>query len=190
MKICSCCQIPKPEELFFKKRKSLEAICKDCKKLKSKRPDLVEKRKLRQKRYREENRDRERARILKWNRENNVRVRARSARYLRERRLKDLGFRIRMNLSSQLSHFVSGKSRRAIKTLLGCSFEGLISRFQSLFVPGMSVENYGSVWHVDHIKPCAKFDLTDPEQQKACFHFSNLQPLFALDNLRKSDNYD
>jgi hypothetical protein len=53
------------------------------------------------------------------------------------------------------------------------------------FRPGMTWENYGPVWHVDHIKPCAKFDLTDPDQQRACFHFSNLQPLFADENLRK-----
>lgn len=51
----------------------------------------------------------------------------------------------------------------------------------------MSWENYGSYWHVDHKIPCAKYDLTDPNQQKACFHFSNLQPLEASENIRKSD---
>lgn len=61
---------------------------------------------------------------------------------------------------------------------------------ESLFKTGMSWENYGPVWHVDHIKPCALFDLTDPEQQRICFHWTNLQPLFALDNMRKSDSYD
>lgn len=56
---------------------------------------------------------------------------------------------------------------------------------QGQFSPGMTWENYGQVWHLDHVIPCARFDLSDPEQQKICFHWSNYQPLFVLDNLRK-----
>ena len=44
-------------------------------------------------------------------------------------------------------------------------------------------------WHIDHIKPCASFDLTDPKQQQQCFHYSNLQPLWWYDNLSKGDKY-
>jgi hypothetical protein len=50
----------------------------------------------------------------------------------------------------------------------------------------MSWDNYGfRGWHIDHKKPCALFDLSLPEQQRECFHFSNLQPLWAADNLAK-----
>lgn len=42
-------------------------------------------------------------------------------------------------------------------------------------------------WHVDHIIPCSSFDLTDIKQQKICFHYTNLQPLWAIDNLKKSN---
>lgn len=50
----------------------------------------------------------------------------------------------------------------------------------------MSWDNYGyRGWHIDHIKPCASFDLTDPNQREQCFHFSNLQPMWAKDNLSK-----
>jgi hypothetical protein len=68
--------------------------------------------------------------------------------------------------------------------LIGCSVEVLMCHLESQFVEGMSWENYGK-WHIDHIKPCASFDLTDPAQQRACFHFTNLQPLWAADNQSK-----
>lgn len=42
-------------------------------------------------------------------------------------------------------------------------------------------------WHIDHIIPCNAFDLSDESQQKKCFHFSNLQPLWAFENLSKGD---
>jgi hypothetical protein len=52
----------------------------------------------------------------------------------------------------------------------------------------MTWQNYGYYgWHIDHIKPCASFDLRKPSEQRKCFHYSNLQPLWAKDNLQKSD---
>jgi hypothetical protein len=68
--------------------------------------------------------------------------------------------------------------------LTGCSLEELTQYIESKFITGMSWENYGE-WHIDHIRPCASFNLEDIEEQKKCFHWSNLQPLWAKDNLRK-----
>ena len=48
--------------------------------------------------------------------------------------------------------------------------------------------NYGSAWHVDHVKPCVSFDLTDREQQLACFHYTNLQPLWDVINVEKGES--
>lgn len=57
---------------------------------------------------------------------------------------------------------------------------------ESKFEPGMSWSNYGHKgWHIDHIMPCAIFDMANPEHVRRCFHFSNLQPLWACDNLKK-----
>lgn len=68
--------------------------------------------------------------------------------------------------------------------LLGCSVEALKSHLEKLFTSGMSWTNYGK-WHIDHKRPCDSFDLSDPLQQKVCFHYTNLQPLWAFDNLSK-----
>ena len=80
------------------------------------------------------------------------------------------------------------KSKRTTE-LLGCSFEEVWNHLESKFQPGMTKENHG-LWHVDHIRPCASFDLTDPEQQKICFHYTNLEPMWAIDNLKKGAKYD
>lgn len=70
-------------------------------------------------------------------------------------------------------------------SLIGCSVEELRCYIASLFRPGMSWENYGQ-WELDHKRPCASFDLTDPNQQKICFHYSNLQPLWRTENRVKN----
>ena len=55
----------------------------------------------------------------------------------------------------------------------------------------LACENYGTFgWHIDHIRPCSSFDLTDLEQQKQCFHYTNLQPLWWFDNIKKSSFYE
>jgi len=75
--------------------------------------------------------------------------------------------------------------------LVGCDLNTLKSHLEAQFQPGMTWENHGE-WHIDHIKPCASFDLTSLEEQRQCFHYSNFQPLWAEDNLKKGvrENYD
>jgi hypothetical protein len=68
--------------------------------------------------------------------------------------------------------------------LVGCTVLELMAHLESLFLPGMTWENR-SQWEVDHIKPCASFDFKDPEQQKSCFHYTNLRPLWTADNRKK-----
>lgn len=69
--------------------------------------------------------------------------------------------------------------------LIGKTGYELMNYFESMFYANMTRENYGKVWHVDHIKPCSSFDLSKPEEQRKCFHYSNLQPLLIKDNLEK-----
>lgn len=70
--------------------------------------------------------------------------------------------------------------------LVGCSLEQLKHRLEKQFAEGMSWENYGE-WHIDHIKPLSLFNLIKEEEQRKAFHYTNLQPLWARDNLSKGN---
>jgi hypothetical protein len=90
-----------------------------------------------------------------------------------------------------LSAMKSSGVKKAFKTmeLLGCSVPELKAHLEKQFKPGMNWSNHTKDgWHIDHILPCASFDLTDPEQQKRCFNYTNLQPLWAKDNQSKSSS--
>lgn len=116
-------------------------------------------------------------------------------RYVKKRYQSNIEFKIRTTLRTRLRHAITKniKQSSAIK-LLGCTVEYFISYIESKLLPNMTWDNYGNpngnhtdCWHIDHIVPCSNFDLTSLEQQKLCFHYTNLQPLWAKDNLSKSD---
>ena len=80
--------------------------------------------------------------------------------------------------------------KNTTQELIGCDFEYLRKHLESQFTEGMTWDNYGrNGWHVDHIIPCNAFDLTDIEHQKKCFHYSNLQPMWAIENFDKNAGY-
>ena len=109
--------------------------------------------------------------------------------YTKKRMSIDPQFKIRHRLRTRIGNAIKAqrgtKSKKFIE-LLGCTAKEAYVYIESLFKDGMTWDNYG-LWHIDHIRPCSSFDLTSEEQQKQCFHFSNLQPLWAEDNLRKGD---
>ncbi len=101
------------------------------------------------------------------------------------------------NIHEKFRRNLSGRIRTAVKAqyskklnytekLLGCNISFFLGYLSSKFQPGMTWENYGiNGWHVDHIIPCVSFDLSIEENQYKCFHYTNLQPLWAKDNLSK-----
>ena len=106
--------------------------------------------------------------------------------YLSENIEYKLKTNIRKRVHQSLKYNRITKKEKTI-FLLGCSYLFLKKYLETLFSEGMSWENMGMYgWHIDHIIPCAAFDLTDIEQQKKCFNYTNLQPLWAKDNLQKS----
>lgn len=107
--------------------------------------------------------------------------------YFTNRCKNDIEFKLIRNLRKRIWDAIklNYKSARTIE-LLGCSIEFLKNHLEKKFTKGMNWQNYGK-WHIDHIKPCASFDLSKPEEQRKCFHYGNLQPLWAKDNLSKGD---
>jgi len=85
-----------------------------------------------------------------------------------------------------LAHRVT-KAHRS-EQLVGCQIHELRSHIEHQFSEGMSWGNYGQ-WHVDHIVPCAAFDLTSTTEQRACFHYTNMRPLWARENILKSSRH-
>jgi hypothetical protein len=129
--------------------------------------------------------DKERVRTKAWKVINRDKIRS----YDRAKR-SEPSFRLAKNLRCRVNHALKRNSKSAPTiALLGCSIEDFWIYLESRFEVGMTRENYGKVWEVDHIIPCAIFDLSKIEHQRRCFHFSNLQPLFALKNRSKGKTY-
>jgi len=112
------------------------------------------------------------------------------AEYQRKRLKNDPNFRLKHLLRRRVHHALKGriKSLRTID-LIGCPSHYLRIHLEKQFKTGMSWGNHGE-WHIDHIRPCASFDLSDPEQQKQCFSYKNLQPLWANENLEKGAKWE
>lgn len=110
-------------------------------------------------------------------------------------RLKnDPQFKLHSRLNTRISQALKKQGVvKAAKTaeLIDAEIADFRAYLAANWEEGMSWENYGrDGWHVDHIRPCASFDLTDTEQQLVCFNWRNLRPMWGAANVSKSDNYD
>ena len=122
---------------------------------------------------------------IKLKRQTHEEIIAKGVETRRKRYRSDPTFRLLDNLRSRVRKALHRNSKSAAtKALLGICVDECRKYIEALFTEGMS---WDSDIHIDHIVPCASFDLSDPEQQRACFHYTNLQPLWGPDNLKKSD---
>ena len=170
-----------------------------------------EKRKACQKRYYERNKEKCAAAAKKWQSENKEKmkeiharhkkknaasIKVQRAKYRRENREKirqyqrsfyasNEQYRIACRLRARFTKkLTSGTKVDTTFNLIGCSITEVCNHLEQQFTDGMSWDNVGE-WQIDHIKPLASFDLTDEEQQREAFHYTNLQPLWSEDNQRK-----
>lgn len=202
IKTCSKCQVEKLETEFhfkYKDRGILKSECKSC--WSSRDSNYYNGNKDKKKTYNKENADhiKEVKRVYRENnpgfRGDRKKRRATQNRYTAERYKNDMGFKLSVALRRRLWCAIKGNARSGSAVNdLGCSIEELKTYLENKFYPNprtgevMTWDNWSlKGWHIDHIRPLADFDLTNREDfLKAC-HYTNLQPLWAKENLKKSN---
>lgn len=170
MRVCTKCKIEKDESKFNKHSKMRDGLDTQCKACKSE--------------YKKINKESIKVKSAEWQKRNRNNRNKKQA----ERLKNDPIFKLTRNLRIRINKALRRNTKSAPTVeLIGCTIEFFKKHIESLFTEGMTWDNYGLYgWHLDHIKPCAAFDLNDPEQQRQCEHWSNQQPLWATDNLSKS----
>jgi hypothetical protein len=151
---------------------------------KNNNPDKVKKS---NKKWNDSNPGRNRLAVKRWLSDSNNRDKINK--HNKQRYTDDVNYRLTMVLRARLRAALKNNQKvgSAVKDL-GCSVEELKVYLESKFQEGMSWDNYGlKGWHIDHIKPLSSFNLEDSEELRKACHYNNLQPLWAEDNLRKSN---
>lgn len=176
---------PKTKEYFEKNKKDIYRKHKEYRQQR----DAKDRNQKKHKEWIEKNRDKIRVSEKRWRNENRNHYLKRISKYRIERRKNDLSFRIASTLRARISFELKNqKNRKRTKELLGCSMIEFRAHLESKFKSGMTWSNYGKKgWHIDHITPVSKFDLSKTEEQLRCFHYTNMQPLWEKDNLSKSN---
>jgi hypothetical protein len=150
--------------------------------------DYYQSNKSKVKEYQQQNKIR-RAKYMKmWRNKNKSRLKEYKRNYHNLVESKDINSKLLHNLRSRLQQSIKQNKKWArTMELVGCSVNDLKKHLESKFVNGMSWDNYGRTgWHIDHILPCYSFDLSKEDEQRKCFHYTNLQPLWAVENCRKN----
>jgi hypothetical protein len=194
-KICKRCKNDLDISNFHKDSKSkdnLKASCKKCISLYNKRYNLINinKHVLYLKEWQEKNKDHIQKYTINYQNNNKEKIYKKSTEYHKFRYNNDPIFKLRRLLRDRIYKTIS-KKKVTLKTkeLLGCTFEEFRLYIESKFSHEMNWDNHGTLWELDHIKPVSLFNLTDLEQQKQCFHYSNMQPLNKKENRIKSNKY-
>jgi len=170
-KQCPECKIIKPKDKFYvlKKNGQMSTYCIDCENKKYNHIDPA--RKATKQKWRENHKDH----IKQYNIE-----------YHHQKRKKNIQYRINQALRSSLHRTLNKKTENTYD-YIGCSSDFLENWLNFLFDKKMNWDNYGEYWEIDHVKPCASFDLTNKEEQKICYHWTNLRPLVCQENRSKQD---
>jgi len=141
--------------------------------------------------YKEEHKEEIKKSKKKYNQEHKKEINNRNKKYITRRKKVDIQYKLAISLRCRLGIALKKryKSGSAVKDL-GCSIEYLKKHLESQFLPGMSWNNWGNKerdWSIDHVKPLSKIDLTDREQFLMACHYTNLQPMWHIDNMKKGN---
>lgn len=143
------------------------------------------------KKYYKNNKNKQNIRNLKNYYKNKIKYRKTQKRYESKKYKNNSLFKLKKNLRSRIYKIFKTqniyKNKKCLE-LLGCSFDKVKKYLESQFKEGMTWDNHSQFgWHIDHIIPLSSFDLSDPEQAKKACHWTNLQPLWWDENLKKSN---
>lgn len=192
-KYCWYCDKNLNTSLYHRSKSSsdgFQGMCKDCHK--SYRKNWLSKNKIQYeekcKEWATKNKQKKYLTQKEWRTNNREYFREHQRKYKALKRKNDPIFRITGNLRVRLRKTVKGinKSKKTME-LLGCSIEEFKEHIKKKFKKGMTWNNYGKR-ELDHIKPCCSFNLIDLEQQKICFHYTNIQPLWKKEHREKTTN--
>ena len=189
-KVCSRCHTEKPIKDFAKDKNAKDGRfcwCRACKSVSAKKERLLHKEDYNRRNREYRKRHPERIYEIKHNSymKNREYYLNQTNEYAKKKCKTDINFRIAKNLRERMRLVLRGNPKaETSRKLVGLSWKELKAYLEGLFQTGMTWKNYGK-WHIDHIKPCNSFNLVDKDQQKECFHYTNLQPLWAIDNARK-----
>jgi hypothetical protein len=192
-KVCSNCKEDKYICDFNKdksKKDGLRTICRECVKIKNekyRKKDPI-KYKEHQKKYRDSNKENESIRFSIWRNNNRDKVNLYSVEYEKTRKFMDPVFRLRRLTKNRIYSFLKTKNmtkQNRTFDIVGCTPEFLKEYIENQFTEGMSWGLMGRYIHIDHIIPLSSAK-TEEEVYKLC-HYTNLQPLWAEDNLKKSN---
>lgn len=193
MKICKKCNISLEENNFHKQVRRSDGLypwCKVC--VKKYNTDNREAKNLRLKNWRLKNPEKNKLldKLSKQRRKEKIRAEQRI--WQKRTRLLNPNFRLAQNLRTRLNMAIRYDTKvGSAVTDLGCSIDEFKLYLETKFQPGMNWDNWSKDgWHIDHIKPLSSFDLSDLEQFKEATHYSNMQPLWAVDNLKKGTYYE
>lgn len=166
-KICSVCCKEKPIDQYYiaKCKGNIRSECKLCVSLKRKT-------------YYEENKKTLNTQTSNYKKEK-----------IKNNPLFKLEVRLRSRIYSAFVNQCSNKTERTWK-YIGCSPKLLQEWIEFQLYDGMTMDNYGKVWHIDHVKPCSSYNLTEQLDIEECFNWKNLRPLLAEKNYKKKDKID
>jgi len=211
MKRCCKCKIEKEISEFGKLKNSPDGFRYDCKlcrktyrvnnrniindKLKNYYLENKETLTVQNKKYREENKTKINEQRKEYRNRPEVKehVKLKNKEYLpvkkqqiKEKRLSDKNFQISEILRSKIHKILKNKPT-SYQNILGCDMEFFKKWIEFRFENDMNWDNLGNTWQIDHILPINKFDFSDENNIKLCFHWTNLQPLTTYENRSKSD---
>jgi len=202
-KICTKCEKSKSFSEFHKAKKGkygLTAICKECKAIygknyydpeKRRKYNLINAKRKREytKQYRKDNPEKCKISVEKCYAKNSDKYKITANIGRHKRRQNDPVFKLNQGISINIRHSLKGKKNgRHWETLVNFTQEDLRQHLEAQFKGGMTWDNYGK-WHIDHIIPKSIFNITSAECKgfKQCWALENLQPLWARDNILKSN---